>query len=130
MSATYSIEVPGIPKSLNRVGSRGSAFAFYREKKLWQDQLTIALRYAKVPTGLTFVEATATLHPATNRRRDEGNFRAILEKSLGDALVRGGWTPDDTPEHFTFGRLTFGAKREHPLTVVELAVVSAGERAA
>lgn len=29
-----------------------------------------------------------------------------------------------------FGRLTFGAKREHPLTVVELAVVSAGERAA
>ena len=31
---------------------------------------------------------------------------------------------------FTFGRLTFGAKREHPLTVVELAVVSAGERAA
>ena len=28
-------------------------------------------------------------------------------RALGDALVNGGWLPDDTPEHFRFGALVF-----------------------
>ena len=41
------------------------------------------------------------------RRRDSGNYRVMLEKALGDALVEGGWLPDDTPEHYEFGGVTF-----------------------
>jgi hypothetical protein len=29
------------------------------------------------------------------RERDQGNHRVIVEKALGDALVRGGYLPDD-----------------------------------
>ena len=129
MNDAYRLEVPGIPKSLNRIGSRGSHFAWHREKRMWQDMLAIALRVAKVPTELAYAEATAVLYPAVRRRRDEGNYRAVLEKALGDALVAGGWLADDTPELFRFGRLVFGEVRGTPLTVVTLDV-SAGEKAA
>lgn len=122
MASRHSIEIPGLPKSLNRVGSRGSAFAFHREKKRLENDLVTAMLVAKVPKGAHCVEATAVLYPPTAHKRDEGNFRTILEKALGDALQAGGWLPDDTPEHFTFGRLTFGEKRKPALTVVELVV--------
>lgn len=57
----------------------------------------------RCPRGLATVHASASLRFAVRRRRDEGNYRTPLEKALGDALVNGGWLPDDTPEHFRFG---------------------------
>jgi hypothetical protein len=39
-------------------------------------------------------------------RRDQGNYRVILEKALGDALVTGGWLRDDSWDHYEFGGLT------------------------
>lgn len=76
------------------------------------------------------VHCTAVLTFPAARSRDEGNYRAPLEKAAGDALVpkpskrerevaklfaAQGKTPpplplyltDDTPEHFTFGEVTF-----------------------
>jgi hypothetical protein len=45
------------------------------------------------------------------RRRDQGNHRFIVEKALGDALVAGGWLPDDTWEHYEFGGLAMRVER-------------------
>jgi hypothetical protein len=75
---------------------------------------------ARVPRGLQSVTATATLHFKQRRRRDEGNFRTIIEKSLGDALVNGGWLSDDTPEHYRFGAVDLEAPAPLASTIVTL----------
>jgi hypothetical protein len=91
--------VPETPPSLNKLGSRGSNFAWQREKKRWEGMCMISLLAERVPKKITAVRASATMGFKTNRRRDEGNFRYFLEKALGDVLQLG-WIPDDTPEHF------------------------------
>jgi len=73
-----------------------------------------------VPRGLSCVNARATLQFKQRRRRDEGNFRVILEKALGDALVEGGWLKDDTAEQYRFGGLELSAPHPEPLTIVRL----------
>ena len=40
-------------------------------------------------------------------KRDQGNFRWMIEKALGDTLVGGGWLPDDTWDRYEFGGLTY-----------------------
>jgi hypothetical protein len=106
------------PPSLNAIAGRGSRHAFSRAKRRWQADLATMLMVRAVPRGLSRVEATALLTFPTRRRRDEGNFRVLLEKALGDALVEGAWLSDDVPEHLTFGSVTFGEGR--PCTRVYL----------
>jgi len=79
----------------------------HKAKQDWQQWCFLALLKAEVPRGLEVVTATAMLHFKQHRRRDEGNFRVVLEKALGDALVNGEWLPDDTPDHYRFERLRF-----------------------
>jgi len=74
----------------------------------------------RVPRGLKQVRATATLRFKQRRRRDEGNHRVILEKSLGDALVAGGWLSDDTPDLYSFGAVELFAPVDRPETIVVL----------
>lgn len=122
MAETYRLELPGIPKSLNRVGSRGSHFAFHSEKKKWEGMLVTALLLAKVPKDLLTVDASAVLHPPTAHKRDTGNYRTMLEKALGDALQLG-WLSDDSPDFYAFNDLTFGEKAAKPgLTIITLLV--------
>ena len=97
-----------VPPSLNE---RGHWAAYQRHKKRW-DKIFTDLLVAEVLPELARVEATAKLWFPIARRRDEGNFRWLLEKSLGDALqVR--WLADDTPEFYSCGRIEFerGPKR-------------------
>ncbi len=75
---------------------------------------------AKVPRGLHHVTANALLRFPTRRRRDEGNFRWLLEKALGDALQNGGWLPDDTPEFYLFGRCQFDPEPGPARTIVTI----------
>lgn len=82
----------------------------------------IALNEAKAPKGMARVEATAVIHPPTAHKRDEGNFRMMLEKALGDALQLGGYLSDDSSEFFSFGRLSFGEKRKPAETIITLEV--------
>lgn len=55
-----------------------------------------------LPRGQERIEAWATLRFPTRGRRDEGNFRWMLEKALGDALTNGRWLADDSTEQFRF----------------------------
>lgn len=106
------------PPSLNVIAGRGSRWTFSRAKRRWQSDLGIALMADGLPRGLHRVEVSAVLTFPTRRRRDAGNHRVLVEKALGDALVEGGWLPDDTPEHFDFGAVTFGLG--HPRTTISL----------
>lgn len=80
----------------------------------------IALLEKRVPKGLAAVYVTGELHFTQRRRRDEGNFRALIEKACGDAMVAGGWLADDTPERFRFGSVTFEAPRPMAKTILRL----------
>jgi hypothetical protein len=117
----YELEIPGTPKSKNQL-DHAHWNAVRKEKQTWEGHCMVALLHARVPKKLRKVRATAELRFPTSRRRDEGNFRSMLEKALGDALQVGGWLEDDTPEHFTFGELTFAAESGVALTRVTLEV--------
>jgi hypothetical protein len=118
----FQLTLHETPPSLNAFGSVGGGthHRYRRLKKQWQEQLGTALMVAKVPRGLAKVSAAAMLTFPEQRPRDEGNFRFLLEKALGDALVEGGWLEDDTADHFEFGRVFFSEQRGDPLTAITL----------
>jgi hypothetical protein len=95
------------PPSLNAIAGRSNRWAFSIAKRRWQADLATLLMARGFPRGLARVEASAVLTFTTRRRRDEGNFRVLLEKALGDALVEGGWLADDTPTEYRFGAVDF-----------------------
>lgn len=108
------------PPSFNAVGHTGNRWAWTKVKKQWQESIEIVLMQAQLPReNFTFIQAEAQLTFTTNRRRDEGNYRVLLEKCLGDALVNGRWLPDDIPEHFLFDRISF-AKGMQAMTEIVL----------
>ena len=115
-----TLDIPGTPPSYN-VTAHAHWQRVRREKQKWQRDCEIALMAARIPRGLGSVLASGRLEFKQNRRRDEGNFRVILEKALGDALVNGGWIEDDTPEHYQFGKLEIVAPAHRPRTLVTIA---------
>lgn len=115
---TVDLTLYSTPQSLNK--ARGQHWAqMRRHKKAWQADIE-RLMMGRLPRGRERVHASAVLRFPTRRRRDEGNFRWLLEKALGDALTNGLWLADDTPEHFTFGALTFDPELGTHLTTIRL----------
>lgn len=125
---TWTIWLGAVPPSLNR--ERGAHWSRMRRiKGQWQEDLGKLLmaempRHRTGPIAALHVEAVLRFPPAKRgaktRRRDEGNFRWMLEKALGDALQEGGWLADDTPEYFTFGALTFDPEPGPARTTITL----------
>jgi hypothetical protein len=115
-----TLELPGTPPSYN-VTAHAHWQKVRRHKQQWQRDLEIALMAARVPRGLDSVLASGRLEFEQNRRRDEGNFRVILEKALGDALTNGGWLADDTAEQYSFGKVELIAPAPRARTLVTLA---------
>lgn len=110
----------GVPQSLNVHGSGANRFEYQNQKALWQERLTELLEAVRLPRPLARVEAEATLCFPDRRRRDQGNFRFILEKALGDALAEGGWIEDDDWAHYEFGALRRAYERGAAWTQVTL----------
>ena len=104
----YELELPETPPSFNQVGHSGSRWTWTKEKKRWQENIEMGLLVERVPRPIgEFVSVTAILRFPTRHKRDAVNYRTLLEKVVGDALVNGGWLPDDTPDEFEFGRVVF-----------------------
>lgn len=95
----------GAPPSLNVLGS-GDQRAYIGMKDQWQEALTELLEASGLPRGLgrVTVEGEVTF-PDRREDRDQGNFRVVLEKALGDALERGGWIERDDWTRYEFGGL-------------------------
>lgn len=120
--------IPVVPTSFNATRT-----AHWRTVKrhhdALKDELIVALFQweATKPTALAQVankrvRASAQLRFPKRRRRDEGNFRAPLEKALGDALQHRGIIADDTPDYFTFGELTFDPEPGPSRTTITMEV--------
>lgn len=114
------LDIPGTPPSYN-VTAHAHWQQVRRHKQNWQQACEIALMAAAVPRGLGSVMVSGRLEFTTNRRRDEGNFRVIIEKALGDALTNGGWLEDDTPDQYQFGKLEIVAPARRARTLVTIA---------
>lgn len=119
MTETW-LTIHQVPPSFNAVGYRTHWAVGRKAKQQWQQDLETLLMAQRVPRGLARVEAEANIYFNERRRRDEGNFRVILEKALGDALVNGGWLADDTPDSYTFGTVRLVAPDPNPRTVITL----------
>lgn len=103
-----ALEHLGAPQSLNVAGSGGNHFAYQATKQQWQERFTALIAATSLPHGLSAVTAEAQVCFPDRIRRDQGNFRYMVEKALGDALVAGGWLTDDNwfPERrYEFGQL-------------------------
>ncbi len=129
-SQSCIILIAATPPSLNEVGFHTHARKGARIKREWQSLLETELMASTLPKPIPGgrVEVTATLFFPTRRRRDEGNFRALLEKSCGDALTFSGdptrpnrlrYLLDDTPDRYEFGRLLFAVQpKSSPATML------------
>lgn len=115
-----TISYDDTPPSFNRVGSRGGQQAFHREKKKWQGIFETLMLATGFPREWESITVTVRLTFPEKRKRDEGNFRSLIEKALADALVNGRWIPDDTPEHFFLERVHFEQQTGRPKTNIEL----------
>jgi hypothetical protein len=99
-----SIAVEDVPPSLNAFGS-GNRWRFITEKKKWQHALVGALVEADAPRGLSKVRVEGKITFPDRRRRDQGNYRFMVEKALGDALTAIGVLEDDDWSRYSFGGL-------------------------
>jgi hypothetical protein len=84
----------------------GNAMVYASLKERWQRFLTELLVDSGLELGLgkVYVEGEITF-PDQRTDRDQGNFRIVIEKALGDALEAGGWLPRDDWAHYEFGQL-------------------------
>lgn len=99
----------GCPRSMNALGS-GNPQAFYAAKQMWQDRFTELLHESKLPKPLGSVRAEGLICFPDRIERDQGNFKLMIEKALGDALqVRDAdgvpWLPKDDWSRYEFGNL-------------------------
>lgn len=110
----------GAPGSLNLGGSGGNHFIYQNTKKTWEALFTELLLEAELPLGLGYVYVDGVMGFPTRGRRDQGNFRYMVEKALGDALHDGGWLPDDDWLHYEFGRLALAYEKGQSWTSLTL----------
>jgi hypothetical protein len=94
----------GSPESFNAMAGRDPNI--YRAAvDRWAEALAPLLAASGLPTGLGRVVAEGEVSFGDGADRDQGNYRVIVEKALGDALVRGGYLPSDTWARYEFGGL-------------------------
>ena len=120
------VEVPVLPVSFNE--TRYAPWpVVHRKAKPLKEALILKLNLALLPRPrpgdpplIESIEASAVLRFKDRRRRDEGNFRTPLEKTLGDVLTGRGYLADDTPDHYRFTSCEFAADTGSPLTIITL----------
>jgi hypothetical protein len=107
------INIPRVPPSMNTNQIRSNWRGFQEHKKEWQAEIEAELmiagfprdRYQRAMTGawLRFEKRA--------KRRDTGNFTALISKAFGDALDNYRAIPDDDDVHFYFGGVEFEGLR-------------------
>lgn len=95
----------GAPGSFNAFGSGANIHVWQGLKKQWMGVFRAGLEAAGLPKGLGRVLAEGQVCFGTRQKRDQGNFRIVIEKALGDTLKEYGWLEDDDWERYEFGGL-------------------------
>lgn len=110
----------GTPPSFNVFGSGANRFTYQGYKQAWQARFLELLDESGLPRELDYVLVEGELcfpQKAGGKGRDQGNFKVVLEKAMGDALEQGGYVgfrkpdglfvPNDNWEHYEFGSLAY-----------------------
>lgn len=124
--------VPLVPPSINTNAVRSHWRGFHTHKKRWQSTLELELMALGLPRPIPCdgpLTVEAVLFFPTRHRRDSENFRPVLSKALGDALVNGGWLADDTDTDWRLS-VRIDGERKPAATVVRLAWAPAESEAA
>lgn len=127
-----SLSLNETPPSMNTNKVRSNWRGFHTEKKRWQEDLGRLLMAMCLPKPIPSrgpVSVLVTLRFPTRRRRDSENFRPVLSKALGDAMVQGGFLLDDTDQDWRL-RVVIGEETGPPRTTVTVSWVEAGEQVA
>lgn len=95
----------GAPGSFNAFGSGANIHAWQGKKSQWERILKELLEEAGLPKGLGRITVEAVICFGDRTERDQGNFRPVIEKALGDCLVTNGWLYDDDWSRYEFGGL-------------------------
>lgn len=96
----------GAPPSLNDGGSGMDRMAYQALKKAWQSAFVELLAASGLPRGLDGVSVEGLVGFPTRAARDQGNYRWMIEKALGDAMQDLGVIADDC--FFPVCRYEFG----------------------
>lgn len=100
----------GAPPSYNAIGTGrgtgGAAMVGANLLRTWKDILSGHLKESGLSKDLQVVYAEGQITFPTQGDRDQGNFRIIIEKALGDVLEGEGYIPNDSWDHYEFGNLT------------------------
>jgi hypothetical protein len=92
-----------------------------KEKKRWENIWLQVFMQAEVPRRMSRCDADVKLEFRTGRRRDVENYRAAFVKPFADALVYGGYIPDDSEDFFrvTSFEILTNKRLDHaiPLTI-------------
>lgn len=101
----------GTGGSFNAFGSGANQFAWQGIKAHLMKIVTEKLTEAGLPKGLGHVLVEGRMTFPDRGRRDQGNFRIMWEKAVGDALKEGGWLEDDDWTRYEFGGLAYAYER-------------------
>lgn len=106
----------GTSISLNVFGSGANRFTYQNAKAQWEEVFRELLEVAGLPKGLGRIVVEATMCFPDRAARDQGNFRFIVEKALGDCLVEHGWLYDDDWSRYEFGNLAYRYEKGRAFT--------------
>jgi hypothetical protein len=110
--------LPRTPPSMNNNQIRSHWRGFHTEKKSWQEEIGQLLMLARLPRNGERAIAGARMRFPKGGRRDSGNFKGVVEKALGDALVEGRYIPDDDDQRYVFTGVEFEDERGADQTVI------------
>jgi hypothetical protein len=101
VAQVYVDETPPSSNTNTGVGGRGNPKAIARTKGEWEGKFAALLMAARIPRNLEYVKVTPYLEfKRKGKAPDADNFYFAISKPLGDALQKGGWLPDDDPDHY------------------------------
>lgn len=110
--------VPPSSNSKTGLGGRSHWSVQAKTKGEWEGIFCMLLLAARLPKKLESVRAYPEIHFKTKAKRDGDNYYFPISKPLGDALVKGGWLPDDTPEFYNCERVHVLIGEEPPAPLV------------
>jgi hypothetical protein len=97
----------GVPPSLNVGGSGQNHFTYQNTKKAWQAIMEKKLAETGLPRGLGRITVEGEMCFGDRADRDQGNFRYLVEKALGDMLEDQGYLENDAWARYEFGNLKY-----------------------
>lgn len=113
---TYTLTVREVPKSVNsKGGGVGQHWgSTHSDKRAWEGKYLAELMVAKVRRHMTYCRITIDVKWKRFNHQETENYRHPIVKPLLDALVKGGYLPDDADEYQKVADLTFSYPEKWP----------------